>query len=246
MDILNNKINFFNLKQSNNIDDLILKNNNFILDKKNYNYLIAIGGDGTFLECVKNNFNKKINILLYNNGNLGFFSSKFNNYKIDLKKIEFVNYKLLKIEFDNKTYYAFNEILIMSKNQTYDFKLSINNQRFYNFYASGFCINTAYGSTGLNRSLNGPMYYDNNLICFNEFLTSKYNQKNLNQALLIDKKILISSKEIIDDKNFIIKIDGQNIDNFNFKEIYFSLKESQAKIDLSFNKWIDTIQKKIL
>ena len=50
-----------------------LENNGFILDNDNYDYAIAIGGDGAFLRMVRaTNFNSDTLFLGVNTGTLGF------------------------------------------------------------------------------------------------------------------------------------------------------------------------------
>ena len=60
----------------------------------------------------------------------------------------------------NHNFTAINEILLFAANNPLHYKINFNRFRFYKFLGSGFFVSTKNGSTGLNRSLEGPILLD--------------------------------------------------------------------------------------
>ncbi len=237
------KINFVNYTQNKKIIDNILNNYpNLIYSKNEYDYLICIGGDGTYIDTLLNNFNNDTKILLIPNGNLNFFESNLNN----IANLEFKKFKLLEIRVDNEIYFVINEIQITSLNSTNIYDVYIDEYEFYSFQGSGFYCCTSIGSSGFNRSVNGPLFFNQNLFCFNELFVAKNNINHyLDQPLILENQTInIYNKNM--NKSFQFKIDGKSKIIESWNHISIKQIESCAKINLNYKIWLDAIKNKLI
>ena len=243
------KIKFFTyLNESKQIVKQILNQNpDFVIDESAFDFLIVLGGDGTFVSALNKFKFKKVKIILLNIGHLGFLSSDVVDWKIDLNKLKFETYPVLELQDSNKKYFAINEFICCVKNTSVNINVSINNSYLYTFFGSGFTVNSSIGSTGYSRSISGPMLKSKWLYNFAEMAPSLYtNTKSLLQNLVLDKQDEINIK--IDSKQAkTIKIDGQTR-NFNSTNFTIRLIESKAQVvDLFDNQsWANRIKRTII
>ena len=200
-----------------------LENNGFILDNDNYDYAIAIGGDGAFLRMVREtNFNSDTLFLGVNTGTLGFAQDisvenidelvddlKNNNYfKEEIKVVK------AKIYVKDKIYElsALNEFVFRSSDfKTLKLNIEIDNEKLENFVGDGVVISTSFGSTAYNLSLGGSIVYNT----FHSLqitpiapLNSKTYRNLLGPLVLPDNKLITL---ILNDTNdLLITFDGEN------------------------------------
>lgn len=200
-----------------------LENNGFILDNDNYDYAIAIGGDGAFLRMVREtNFNSDTLFLGVNTGTLGFAQDisvenidelvddlKNNNYfKEEIKVVK------AKIYVKDKIYElnALNEFVFRSSDfKTLKLNIEIDNEKLENFVGDGVVISTSFGSTAYNLSLGGTIVYNT----FHSLqitpiapLNSKTYRNLLGPLVLPDNKLITL---ILNDTNdLLITFDGEN------------------------------------
>lgn len=234
------------LKNSNIKSEIIKKiheiNPDFEYSPDNFNYLITCGGDGTYIDLLKQNFSQQINLLLFPTGNLNFFSSDFN-----LINNEWQEFSLLEIWIDNQKFYAINDFMIIKIGGTAIYNLGINDFNFIKTQSSGFLINTSLGSTGVNRSLNGPLFFDQNIYCLHELMVAKHNKNTfLDQPIILDYQNIINIYNVEDNCDFTYKIDGNEFQITNWKHICIKLIKSCAKINLSYLSWLKKIQTKLI
>ncbi len=138
----------------------------------NTEFILILGGDGTFIHVGKDLNNLNIPIIGINLGNLGFLTEiDPHDYKNDLihilnDEVHIENRMILETSVirDNKeilNVLSFNDI-ILTKTKTkgiIDFDVNVND-RFLNHYSSdGMVISTPTGSTGYNLSAGGPVVY---------------------------------------------------------------------------------------
>ena len=136
----------------------------FIFDAKAPDFVISVGGDGTFLKAVKEYCDFKPVFAAINCGNLGFLS-EYKSSEVDVLISDLINenltlkeIKVLEAKFNKKVHYAFNEFRIQSANhETIDLAITINGQYLETLRGNGCCISSTYGSSGLNRSLGGAI-----------------------------------------------------------------------------------------
>src|SRR4030095_7568165 len=136
---------------------------------KKSDYIISIGGDGTFLATAKLVGNKNIPIIGVNLGTLGFLAetstkeiSSFissiikGNYKVDERTVLTASRQNSK-----KTISGINEIVINQSGiiKTIEIQIYYNNQLVNSYHSDGIIISTQTGSTGYSLSAGGPIVY---------------------------------------------------------------------------------------
>ncbi len=143
-----------------------LVSNGFKYQEINPDYVIVIGGDGTFLQAVHNCLNSLESTYFYgiHTGTLGFFtdykSDEIDEFLNDFLsgKCKVIKYQLLEVEVDNKDkYYAVNEMRIENSLRTQVLEIKVNDLEFETFRGTGMCVCTQIGSTAYNRSLSGAV-----------------------------------------------------------------------------------------
>lgn len=141
------------------------------IDDTDFDCVLYIGGDGTFLRAVQNNIHHldKILFIGIHNGKLGFFY----DYNLDeieeifktlnnIEKENIYEHRLLKAELtlvDGKeeTLYAVNEIRIENPFRTLVSDVLIDGNKLETFSGNGLIVCSALGSTAYNRSLGGAL-----------------------------------------------------------------------------------------
>ena len=138
---------------------------------KNAELLIAIGGDGTMLNCSRRYGSKGVPILGINLGNVGFLTDiapkEITSRLLDVIKGDFIKDKrfFLEASLQNKdeSFIALNEIVIHSGAiaQLIEFDLYIDDTFVYRQKADGLIINSPTGSTAYSLSGGGPIVHPN-------------------------------------------------------------------------------------
>ena len=157
------------------LSDIVSKFQNFfvaknnIVDINNPNIVFVFGGDGYLLDAIKQYSATDASYMLINAGNLGFYSEIsiddleefYRNF--DYEKLIYETHHFVKItdEFGHTAFGA-NEIMVASGVTTLTANLSINDEDFMRIIGNGICISTAFGSSGYNHSLGGPLMVDEN------------------------------------------------------------------------------------
>lgn len=135
-------------------------------------FILILGGDGTFIHVGKDLNSLNIPIIGINLGNLGFLAEvEKDNYKEDLKHIlkdeTHIEDRMLldaTVIHDGKEIFnilAFNDI-VLSKTKTkgiIDFDVVVNDRYLNSYSSDGMVISTPTGSTGYNLSAGGPVVY---------------------------------------------------------------------------------------
>ena len=215
-----------------------LTNNGFIIDDKNYDLAIAVGGDGSFLRMVKeNNFNSDIYYIGINSGTLGFMQEvkveeidkfieelKNNKYKVEEIGIQetIVNY-----ENSSSRFYSLNEIVIRDKNlKVVKLDINIDNDLLERYLGDGILIASSSGSTAHNLSYGGSIVYNT----FTSLqitpmgpINSKVYRSLINSVIIPDKKEISLIPEE-NHRNLIVTVDGEN-------NIYNNVDSVITKID---------------
>ncbi len=187
-DLFNDSVkNLFNRLFSNKIEVYIFKPfQDFLIEKKNYTYkfsgnfdnylnlpgdidfLISIGGDGTFLEAITLIRDTNIPIVGFNSGRLGFLANISCNeidhaidnllnddYKVEERSVLSMNSSNL--IFDDFTF-ALNEFTIQKNGPSLiTIHVIINNEYLASYWADGLIIATPTGSTAYSLSVGGPI-----------------------------------------------------------------------------------------
>ena len=135
----------------------------------NSDLLIAIGGDGTILNCSRKYGSKGVPLLGINLGKLGFLSDIAPNdvttSLVEVMKGKYLTDKRFFLEASIKdggeSFIALNEIVIHSGSiaQLIEFEVFINETFVYRQKADGIIINTPTGSTAYSLSGGGPIVH---------------------------------------------------------------------------------------
>lgn len=144
----------------------LLKKDRDILEVSDF--LISIGGDGTFLSTAKLVGNKNIPIIGVNLGKLGFLAetstTQIAGFINDILKDRYVIEERAVLQAEtpgdgSRTLFGLNEIVINQSGsvKTIEILASYNDQQIINYLADGLIISTPTGSTGYSLSAGGPI-----------------------------------------------------------------------------------------
>ena len=132
-------------------------------------FIISIGGDGTFLTTAKLVGNKGIPIIGVNYGKLGFLAeNSADNIGSFIKDIIIGKYNIVertvlqaKVQGVKKTIFGINEIVINQSGivKTIQIKASYNKQLVNSYHADGLIAATPTGSTAYSLSAGGPIVH---------------------------------------------------------------------------------------
>ncbi len=129
--------------------------------KDNINLAIAIGGDGTFLKCARFYCDKKVPLLGFNVGRLGYLAqAKPDEVDFVIDKLKNNDYNIenrLMLKANDKI--ALNDIVIKGTNcaRTATLDLYINDKKLCSYVSDGLIISTPTGSTAYSLSAGGPI-----------------------------------------------------------------------------------------
>ena len=132
-------------------------------------YVISMGGDGTFLEAARRVGDKQIHILGVNMGRLGFLADITPDElpaairQIYDGDVHVEERSVLQLEYDkgNPEGYPFalNEVAVLKRDMSsmISIRVAINGEYLTTYQADGLIINTPTGSTGYALSVGGPI-----------------------------------------------------------------------------------------
>lgn len=252
-----------NIKSNNIKIKLIekLENNNFIISEEDFDLVIAVGGDGSFLRMIHNsNFDENKLYIGVNTGTLGFAQEvnadelddfieklKNNKYKIEEIGIEEINiYHNDKID----KYYALNDMTIRDiELNTTELEIRVEDKLFENFKGDGILISTSFGSTAYNLSFGGSVIY-NTLHTLQITPIAPLNSKvyrNFMNSIVIPQDKMIEITPQNGNNNLIVTIDGENIFYENVDKIETVVKDKRIKCLREENyNFIDKVNEKFL
>jgi NAD+ kinase len=138
-------------------------------DDINPDYVIVIGGDGTFLSAVHQYIDKtrEITFINFRRGNTAFYLNFDDEDVVHINelldgKCDVVNtLPLLKAHVGDKKYYALNEFTLGTFMKASGFNIYINDYFLQTTYGNGLLVCTPYGSSGYNKSLGGALLAPN-------------------------------------------------------------------------------------
>ncbi len=132
-------------------------------------FMLSIGGDGTFLDTISLIRQKNIPILGINTGRLGFLSSTATSdiplaiKSLNERNFGYENRSLLTLESESNLFgednYALNEISIMKRDSSSMITIhtSLDGRHLNSYWTDGLIISTATGSTAYSLSCGGPI-----------------------------------------------------------------------------------------
>ena len=132
-------------------------------------FVISLGGDGTFLKAASKVGPKQIPIIGVNMGRLGFLANVAPEEIKDVLdnvfegRYEIEERAVIQLEADGKTLencpFALNDIAILKRDNAamISIKASVNNEYLVTYLADGLVISTPTGSTAYSLSVGGPI-----------------------------------------------------------------------------------------
>ncbi|MBS1553049.1 MAG: NAD(+)/NADH kinase [Bacteroidetes bacterium] len=128
-------------------------------------YILSLGGDGTFLNTARTVGSNNIPILGINLGRLGFFSevspAEIRGFipKLLQNKFRITEQVIIKSVYKNKVFYALNDIVIDKSDsiRMIETDTFYNDEKVVKCISDGIIVSTPAGSTGYSLSCNGPV-----------------------------------------------------------------------------------------
>jgi len=209
---------------------------NFVRDDENPDYVIVVGGDGTFLSAI-HNYIDKLSTITFINYKRGFTSFYLDFEDEDITKINDllsgkcdVTYTLplLKATINGQKYYALNEFTLGSFMKASGFEIYIDDYFLESTYGSGLLVCTPFGSSGYNKSLGGaildPTSETFEITEMASIQSKKY--KSLDSSIVVNKNSTIKIK-YIDTHSITLTMDNKavELDDIDIVEIQYSKKQ---------------------
>jgi len=192
----------------------IITDDNFSAD-----YVVCMGGDGTFLDVASKVGNKEIPIVGINTGRLGFLANFSPDQMEDtMEQIFSGNYNVEKHsvlniscdELDLKDYpYALNEIAILKHDisSMITIHTDINNEFLTTYQADGLIIGTPTGSTAYSLSVGGPIIIpQSDTICLTPVAPHSLNMRPIVLTDDCEVSLRVESRS----HSFLIALDGRS------------------------------------
>lgn len=184
----------------------------------NSELLIAIGGDGTMLNCSRKYGSRGIPVLGINLGKVGFLTDispeEITSRLLEVIKGDYIEDKRsfleASVEGKKDTYLALNEVVIHSGAiaQLIDFDLSIDSKFVYRQKADGLIISSPSGSTAYSLSGGGPIVLPNIPVMT---LLPMFPHSLLNTSpLIVDDKSKIRIEMIGKKTKAVLSMDSHN------------------------------------
>ena len=186
----------------------------------NINYMLSLGGDGTFLETLTFVRDSEIPVLGINTGRLGFLANvakeeineavnALANKKYTIEKRTLLNVVNPKNLF-GEVNYGLNELTILKKESSSMITIHtfINGNFLNSYFADGLIIATPTGSTAYSLSCGGPLIMPGS----ENFVITPIAPHNLNvRPLVISDNNIITLKVEGRSPNYLLSLDSRNV-----------------------------------
>ncbi len=248
---------------ANRIRELNQKSSKPLIETEKADLVIAIGGDGTFIDAVTStNFSNNIIYTGIHTGTLGFLQDLCENDIFSL--IQYINFEeelktrkvhIASIEVTSKDdstvhFFALNDILVAGNIfSTIRFEEYINDKFLQNLTGSGIIIATSTGDTAHSANADGAIDLSNNcqLVCtpIHPIRSGAYERFIPNSIICSKINMLFHPTNKMD-----IIVDGKkkDIDSHSIKKVEVSVSDSIFinKLDLMNYSKVRIIREKIL
>ena len=223
------------------------------LMEKSVDYLVSIGGDGTFIESLPYIVKAGIPILGINTGKLGFLSLiPKDNIEPAItalmdKKFTVQNRTLLSLKTDDaifgKNNYALNEVCVQRKDTSTMVTIHtyVNGEFLNSYWADGLIIATPTGSTAYSLSCSGPILLPED----SSFILTPIAPHNLNvRPVVIPDSCIITLKVEGRTPDYLVSLDSRSVAVDNSKELTICKASFGVRLvelpDYSFAKTLRT------
>ena len=235
---------FKNNELSKEISEIVSRNN-FSLDEKNPDIVIAVGGDGTLLRAVHRYLDQidHIKFIGINTGTLGYlmqFSVEDLDNILRNKMFDTEKYSLLEciVRKDNqdRALFAVNEFRFENPFHTLIADVYVNNNHLEKFRGNGLVISSSLGSSAYNKSLGGAVV-DSSLevLELTEIAPIENNvYRSLGSSLVLSREKQISLG--IDFKYVIVGYDHESLPLNGVESILVKLSDKKLNLISNLNK----------
>ncbi|MCT4615179.1 MAG: NAD kinase [Marinifilaceae bacterium] len=220
-------------------------------------YMLSIGGDGTFLEAVSVVRNLGIPIVGINSGRLGFMADiakeeiedaivdVFNkNYTIEERSLLQLNSNNEKLFTDFNC--ALNEFTVHKKDSASMITIHtyLSGEYLNSYWADGLIISTATGSTAYSLSVGGPILAPNS----NSFVISPISPHNLTvRPIVIPDYHNVNLRVEGRSDSYLASLDSRSASFDQKDELNLSLADYKVKVlKLNSHKFYDTLRNKLM
>lgn len=207
--VLKNKLDFYKPEYFNSYESLA---------RSKADYLISIGGDGTFLNAISFIKDSGIPVLGVNAGRLGFLSNNpVENFSDVIKLLKAKKYiieerTVLKLssskDIFGKDCYALNDFTIHKRDSTSLTAIATNlNGEFFTIYwCDGIIVSTPTGSTAYSLSCGGPIVFPES----KNFIITPVAPHNMNvRPIIVPDSYLISFELKGREKKIMVSLDSR-------------------------------------
>jgi NAD+ kinase len=189
------------------------------VDFNNADYVISMGGDGTFLRAASKVGNREIPIVGVNMGRLGFLADVLPSEiegtldNIFNKRYSIEEHTVIEVETDGAKIegspYALNDVAILKRDSAsmISVRTYINNDFLVNYQADGLVIATPTGSTAYNLSNGGPIIVPHSSsLCLTPVAPHSLNIR----PIVINDTSVITMDVESRSHSFLVAIDGRS------------------------------------
>lgn len=182
-------------------------------------YVISMGGDGTFLNAASHVGSREFPILGINTGRLGFLADVSPEEANEaLESVFCGNYRVvdrstLHVEVEGEPLqgfpYALNEVAVLKRDNASMISISakIDGENLVTYQADGLIVSTPTGSTAYSLSNGGPIIAPQTPV----FCLTPVAPHSLNiRPIVLSDKVEISLEVVSRSHNFLIAIDGRS------------------------------------
>jgi NAD+ kinase len=188
-------------------------------DISSFDYMLSIGGDGTFLDTITYIRHYQIPILGINTGRLGFLASTTEDSFCEAiehlyqQNIQYENRTLIHLDCDpdifNGLNFGLNEFAILKKDTSSMIVVHtyIDDDYLNSYWADGLIVATPTGSSGYSLSCGGPFI----LPLSHNFVITPISPHNLNvRPMVVDDNCVIKLKVEGRGENFLASLDSRS------------------------------------
>lgn len=223
--------------------------------KTDFDFLISIGGDGTFLDSTLLVRDLNIPILGINTGRLGFLSNtstaeieeaieclSSGNFKIDQRS-------LLRLDSESNLFknqnHALNEVSILKRDTSsmISIEVMIDGEILNTYWADGLIIATATGSTAYSLSCGGPILMPGG----GNFVITPIAPHNLNvRPMVIDDDVVLKIKVDGRANKSLVALDSRSEELLNLEEISIQKADYQiGLVQIEKHNFINSLKAKL-
>ena len=239
------------------------KSSSPLAESDNPDLVIAIGGDGTFIDAVTStNFSEDIIYTGIHTGTLGFLQDlcendifsliQYLNFEQELKtrKVYIASVEVVMKDGSTDNIFALNEAIVAGSNYSkITFAEYINNELLQNVTGNGIVVATSTGDTAYSSNANGAIDLSNNcqLVCslITPIRNAAYERFITNPIICSKINLLLKPSD-----NISLIIDGKrkDIDSSSVERIEVSMTDRNYinKLDIMDYSKVSIIRNKIL